>query len=151
MLGGWGCAHRKAQRMEGRYALGTPGSDWERMKPGDADRAWFARGLSASIYADSNCASRYEDGKLDDLLTHLTFGVAEGEPTHEEELVLDGRIALVRTWSGSLDGLQVRVGAMVTKKHQCIYDVLYVAPPATFDTGWDAFLSVVHGFGTRGD
>jgi hypothetical protein len=147
---GWGCSHLQARRMEGRYAIGAPGDGWQRMKAGEADRAWYAQKLSATIYSDSNCASRYEDGHLPDLLAHLTFGVANGEPLHDEEMVLDGRIALVRSWKGNLDGLQVQVGAMVTKKHHCIYDVLYVAPPSTFDAGWDAFLTVVQGFGTRG-
>ena len=63
-----------------------------------------------------------------------------------EALRLDGRDALVQRWDGALDGVGVKVGAMVTKKNDCLYDVLYVAPPARFDEGWGDFVAAVQGF-----
>ena len=65
---------------EGRYRLGDPGRGWDRVDAGSADRAWHHSGISGALYADSNCGKRFEDGKLEDLTTHLTFGVARGEP-----------------------------------------------------------------------
>lgn len=131
---------------EGRYRLGDPGQGWDRVDPGGADRAWHHAGISGTIYADSNCGKRYEDGDLDALSTHLTFGIARGEPTRTEDLTLDDRAAHVRVVNGVIDGVGVHVGSMVTKKNACLYDVLYVAPPATFDQGWPAFMSIVTGF-----
>lgn len=148
ILVGAACAKRgdKGPRGEQRYALGQPGGGWQPMDPLSADQAWYHPARSATIYADASCGARYEDGELDALLKHLTFGVARGEPLRDEPLTLDGRAALVRSFEGRLDGVAVRVGAMVTKKHDCLYDVLYIAPPARFDEGWADFVQVVQGF-----
>ncbi len=131
---------------EGRYRLGDPGRGWERVDAGGADRAWHHAGISGALYADSNCGRRFEDGKLEDLTTHLTFGVARGEPEHSESRTLDGRAALVQITAGEIDGVGVKVGSMVTKKNACLYDVLYVAPPTTFEQGWPAFVALLEGF-----
>jgi hypothetical protein len=144
-------ANDKASRREGRYHLGDPGDGWRRQRAGGADHTWYHPELFASIYTDSNCKSRYQDGPLVDLITHLTFGVARGEPVFEQRRTLDRREALLRQYEGSLDGVAVTVGAVVTKKHRCVYDLLYIAPPSTFDQGWDDFMQVVEGFEVRTD
>ena len=145
-----GCAPKAGGQgnpnTEGRYRLGDPGRGWERVEPGSADRAWHHAGISGALYADSNCGRRFEDGKLEALTTHLTFGVARGTPERSEPRTLDGRSALVQVISGEVDGVGVKVGSMVTKKNACLYDVLYVAPPATFEQGWPAFLALIEGF-----
>lgn len=146
-----GCgAGRQARRLEGRFRLGQPGEDWQRVLSGGADRAWYNSSLGATIYADSNCAARYEDGELKDLLTHLTSGIARGKALTEEHLDLDGREALVQTWKGTLDGVPVHMAAMVTKKDECLYDLVYIAPPASFERGWPAFQTVLGDFSTSG-
>jgi len=132
------------------FSVGRPGEGWRTMDPLGADEAWYHPQLSGTIYADANCGARYEDGELGALLTHLTFGVARGEALREEPMRLDGRDALVRTYRGSLDGVSVQVGAMVTKKNDCLYDVLYIAPPARFEEGWRSFVSVIEGFRAGG-
>ncbi len=142
--------HRQSRRAEGRYSVQAPGQSWSRVRPGGADFGWFHQDTSASIYWDSNCLSRYEDGELGDLLTHLTFGIAHGEPLREDPLTLDHRAALVRTHQGVLDGVQVKVGAVVTKKDECVYDGLYIAPPQHFDAQWNTFVEVMNSFRTRG-
>lgn len=144
-------ANRRAKRLEGRFDLGDPGSGWARVDSGGADQAWFHTGIAGSIYADSNCAERFEDGPLEDLLVHLTAGIARGEHLEEQRMTLDGRDAVMRTWNGALDGIAVQVGAAVTRKHECVYDVVYIAPPARFAEGWPAFEAVVGGFQTDRD
>ena len=141
---------RREARQEGRYDVGKPGPGWARVNAGGADMAWFHQESRATIYFDSNCQDRFEDGKLTALLTHLTFGIARGEPIREEALMLDGREALMRIQGGLIDGVQVRVGAVVTKKDECLYDGLLIAPPSTFDSQWETFSAVVSGFKTRG-
>ena len=150
---GVGCAKAPAaadgdrsSRAEGRYALGDPGEGWKPQRPGGADKAWFHADHAAAIYADSNCGRRYEDSSLSDLLTHLTYGISRGDALSEETLQLDGRAALMRVHAGSLDGVAIKVGALVTKKHRCNYDMLFIAPPSTFDVGWPGFVEVVRGF-----
>jgi hypothetical protein len=142
--------HRQAKRAEGRYTLDPPTQGWARIRPGGADFGWFHSDTSASIYWDSNCLARFEDGELGDLLTHLTFGIASGQPIREESLTLNGRDALLRVHEGAIDGVPVRVGAVVTKKDECIYDGLYIAPPRNFESQWNTFVEVMNGFKTRG-
>ncbi len=142
-------AHKEARRSEGRYSVGNPDGGWRAVRPGGADKAWFNKNLGATIYFDSNCKERYDDGHLPDLITHLTFGLAQGAPVREEALTLDNREALLRVYDGAIDGVKVRVGAMVTKKDLCLYDGLYIASPAAFEDGWGAFVSMLSGFETR--
>lgn len=143
------CGAQQRANREGRFDLGEPGTGWRKVSAGGADQAWSHAGMSATIYADSNCGERYDDSELAALAQHLTFGVARGEPLRTEPLQLDGRDALVVVVRGQLDGVGVQVGAMVTKKNACLYDVLYLAPPSRFDQGWPDFMRVVQGFETK--
>ncbi len=147
-----GCAKgRRGGNNDGpRFSLGQPGPGWARVDPGSADRAWFHGGISGSIYGDANCGTRYEDGQLADLARHLGWGIARGEPERIESLILDRREALIQVISGQLDGVKVKVGVMVTKQDDCLYDLLYIAPPATFEQGWPDFVQMVQGFKSRG-
>jgi hypothetical protein len=140
---------KEARQSALKYSVPAPVGAWVRVKPGGADKAWFHREYGGTIYFDSNCKERFEDGTLADLLTHLTFGLAQNEPLREESMTLDGRDALMRVYDGLIDGVSVRVGAVVTKKDMCIYDGIYIAPPGTFEDGWGSFVEVVSGFHTR--
>lgn len=141
---------KKQSKHQGRYAVANPGEGWSTVKPGGADKAWRHKETGATIYFDSNCLDRFEDGELSALLTHLTFGVAQGEPLLEEDRMLDGRSAKVRVQPGLIDGVQVRVGAMVTIKNSCLYDGLLIASPSTFESHWETFSEVLAGFRTQG-
>jgi len=154
-----GCGAKKAptestparvRKSEGRYTVHQPGDGWARVSSGGADKAWFHKQSSAAIYFDSNCQDRFEDGKLSALLTHLTFGIARGEPIREQAMQIDGRAALARVQAGMLDGVKVKLGAVVTKKNGCLYDALLIAPPSTFESQWSTFVEVVSGFKTLG-
>jgi hypothetical protein len=140
---------KEARNSRMKYTVPAPVGAWVKVKPGGADKAWFHREYGSTIYFDSNCKERFEDGPLSDLLTHLTFGLTQNAPLREESMTLDGRDALLRVYDGQVDGVGVQVGAVVTKKDMCIYDGLYIAPPGSFDDGWGSFVEVVSGFQTR--
>lgn len=139
-------AKQKRSNHKPRYIVGSPGEGWRSQPAGSADHSWYHSKNSAVIYTSANCGERYEDGRLEDLSTHLTFGIARGLPLREEQARLDDREALIRVYEGKLDGVAVRVGAAVTKKHDCLYDMLYIAPPSTFDDRWSDFVQVIEGF-----
>lgn len=148
-----GCAKRSlpdADPMEGVFRVGRPSADWERQDSGGADYAWFHADHLATIYADSNCRRRFQEGPLSDLLTHLTAGIAKGSPIREESMRLDDRAALMRVYDGAVDGVPVRLGAVVVNKDRCTYDMVYVAPPESFEAGWADFVTVTSGFRTVG-
>lgn len=142
--------HRQARKLEGQYAVGEPASGWQRVKPGSADHAWFSSDLSASIYTDSNCGSRYDDRSLEALADSVGFGMVMGEPILQEARSIDGREGLVRTADGRLDGVGFRLGVAVLKKDACVYDLVLVSPPSTFDQAWADFEQVLAGFQAGG-
>ena len=151
----WGCGagrskQRSMARMEGRYQLGELPSGWEKQRPGGADRAWFNEALSSTIYTDSNCGKRFQDSTLSDLTTHLTAGIAIGAPLREETLTLDNRAALLRVYSGQIDGIRLKISVVVLNKNSCTYDMLYIAPSSTFEGGWADFVSAISGFQVMG-
>ena len=135
---------------EGRYRTGEPASPWKRVSPGGADKAWVNDQDSAAIYADSNCGKRYSDQSLEGMLDHLTAGIAQGDPIDEQHLRLADREALIRTWRASLDGVTLHLGALVLKRNNCVYDVLFIAPEASFQRNWTEFERVFQGFQIEG-
>ena len=146
-----GCAGRQANRMEGRYTLGDPGDGWRSVRPGGADFAWYNESLRATLYGDSNCADRFEDGPLRDLAKHLTVGIADEELIFEETHSLAGREAYTARRLGQLDGVPVEVGVTVLKKDLCVYDMVLIAPPgAPFEAAWSDFRGAVSDFETKG-
>ena len=139
-----GCA--SSQKTEANsYSISAPDGDWVRQKPGSANYAWTSKSLSATIYSDANCGARYEDGELGALIDHLVFGIAVDVPILEETLTISNRDALLRTYDGKIDGVQVKIGAMVAKKHDCLYDVLYIAPRDQFSNGWNQYRATASG------
>ena len=140
----------QATSRRGRYRTGAPDSNWEKVNPGSADQAWFNQNDGAAIYTDSNCGRRYEDGALKDMAAHLTRGIAKGAPLHEKSIHLAGREAMVHAWEGMLDGVQIRVGVMVLKRNQCVYDALLIAPERSFERAWTQFERVYSGFQVEG-
>ncbi len=146
-----GCsAARQSRRLEGRYELSTPGAGWREVRPGGADRAWLNEELDASIYSDSNCGVRYEDSALSALATHLTLGLEDALEIEAEEGMLDGRRSFTRRVRGALDGVPVELAATVLKKDQCVYDLVLIAPPSTFEAALADFQALRDGFRTRG-
>jgi hypothetical protein len=135
---------------EGRYRTGEPTTPWKKVPPGSADKAWVNADDSAAIYADSNCGRRYSDESLEGMLDHLTAGIAQGDPIDEQQLRLADREALIRIWQASLDGVSLQLGALILKRNDCIYDVLYIAPEASFERNWAEFERVFQGFQVEG-
>ena len=149
LVGCMPAGYRRAKRLEGRYDVGSPGAGWAQVDPGGADRAWLNDRLGSSIYTDSNCGPRYVDTRAVDLATELAAGLVERETLQDEAITLAGREAVRRVERGKIDGLDVQLGLVVLNKDACTYDFALVAPPASFDAGWPAFLAVVDGFRTR--
>ena len=141
-------SRRSAERLEGRYNVDAP-EDWVSLRAGGADWAWSHPEIAGTIYTDSNCLSRFHDGRLEDLAGHLTAGIASGPPIRQEQLWLDDRSALLTVYLGQVDGVAVQLAAVVLKKDRCVYDMLYFAPVATFDEGLSDFVGVYSGFQTH--
>ena len=149
-----GCTPEKvrlARKLEGKYVTGTPQAPaWLWVDPGGADRAWFNGQIGASIYTDSNCGSRFMDGHPELLLRHLMHGLDHPTQLRNEPYAVGGRTGRLCVKRGALDGVEVQVGAVVFNRGACTYDMVYIAPPDGFDTGWPVFEDVLAGFEATG-
>jgi hypothetical protein len=150
-----GCTPRKARlarKLEGRYTTGAPDrASWMWVDPGGADRAWFNGHLRASIYTDSNCGPRFLDGHPQLLLRHLMYGLDEATELRDEPYLVGGRQGRLCVQRGTLDGIEVQVGAVVFNRGACTYDMVYIAAPERFEQGWPTFEGVVQGFEALGE
>jgi len=133
-----------SEEIELRYQPGGLGASWQESPSPTGDIAFYSQEIGATIYADSSCAARYEDAPLQVLLNHLLFGFTEVELSDQRERELAGRAALTRSASAQLDGVPVEVAATVTKNGPCVFDLVFIGPPGSLDTGeshYESFLS----------
>jgi hypothetical protein len=139
-------SHVLAKRLENKYTVPAPGPGWLTVDPGGADRAWYNGELKAALYTDSNCGPRYSESRTEDLATELTAGMRQVETTRDELRVLGGREGVLRVHTGRLDGISVTVALAVVNRGACTYDLALIAPPDTFERGWEAYDLLLTGF-----
>ena len=105
------------------------------------------------MLADATCDDKTAGRPLTVLSRHLTFGLTERVVENIGEnggpFTLAGRPAQRAVVRGRIDGAQVGVEAVVIKGERCVYDFLYVAPAAAFETGRGDFRAFVESF--KGD
>lgn len=148
-LGCMPASYLKAKALEGRYDAGEPGTGWEAVKPGGADKAWYNDALGATIYADSNCGTRFAEARVEDLATELLAGVRDLTTDLEVYRAIGAREGIVRTHTGKLDGVPVRIAVGVVNRDACNYDFVYIGQIGSFDDGYAAYERVMDGFSPR--
>jgi hypothetical protein len=70
---------------------------------------------------------------LKTLARHLFFGIEAKRIVTQEPILLDGAEAVHTVLEGRVSEDPVMVSSYVAKDARCVYDLLYVASPATFD------------------
>jgi hypothetical protein len=105
-------------------------------------------GTGGSVAVNVQCGKDADDVPLSALTKHLLIGFTEREFKEEKLVPLDGREALRTVVHAKLDGVKMGLDIFVMKKDGCVYDLVYVAPPATFAQGTAGFEAFVAGFGT---
>lgn len=137
---------QKARALEGKYRIGNPGAGWSTVAPGGADHAWFHKAAGATIYTDSNCGDRFKEARTQDLATELVAGLQGATQDLEVVRAIGPREGVVRTHTGRLDGIPMRLGVAVVNHHWCTYDFVLIAPVGQLDTLWADYESVLDGF-----
>jgi hypothetical protein len=127
------------------YAIGAPGAGWVPLHLERADVAWHHPELGAGLLVNSSCEG-VEDSPLAGLTNELLIGTTEREILEQTLLPWSKREALESTVVGKLDGVLRKRLLFVLKKDGCVYDIVYDAPPATFDAGLAAYRRVRDGF-----
>ena len=90
-----------------------------------------------------------EKGPLSAVARHVFFGLRQVEWLRQGPIMLDGVAGLETVVRGKVEGVPVQVRSVVIRQKGCLYDLLFVAPPATFEargadfdallTGWQFF------------
>ena len=128
------------------YQVSLPRQGW-RVQPGGAAELELQRQDPAGgMLADATCDAKTAARPLAVLTRHLTFGLKGRVLEDGGTLTLAGRPAQRTVVQGSMDGAQVGVEAVVIKGERCVYDFLYVAPAAAFETGRGDFRTFVESF-----
>jgi hypothetical protein len=79
----------------------------------------------------------------------MFFGLRQVERLRQGPIMLDGVEGLDTVVTGEVEGIPVQVRSVVIRRKECLYDLLFVADPETFEarsadfdallTGWQFF------------
>jgi hypothetical protein len=128
------------------YQVSLPTQGWA-VKPGGAAELELQRpDPPGGMLVDATCDDKTAGRPLTVLARHLTFGLKDRVLQDSGPLTLAGRPAERAVVRGSIDGEPVGVEAVVVKGERCVYDLLYVAPAASFETGRGDFQAFVESF-----
>ena len=128
----------------GAYRLGALGEEWQR-HDSDADVAFYDAALDAMIMVNGECPMEH-DAPLSVAANTLLLGFTDRQLLAEERVPMRGREALHRRVRAKLDGAPLVLDLYVLKKDDCLYDLVYLAPPATAAHGAADFARLVDGF-----
>lgn len=126
------------------YRLGPLGAGWQRHES-DADLAFYDRALDAMIMVNSECPMEH-DAPLPVAANTLLIGFTDRQVLAEERVPMLGREALHRRLRARLDGAPLELDLFVLKKDDCLYDLVYLAPPSSAASGAADFARLVSGF-----
>lgn len=131
-----------------RVGIGPVPAEWRRVSVEGADLAFRddARGGSALFVV--HCGDRRDDAPLSILTENLIMGTTDRDFGSQKVVPFDGREAMHTLVRAKLDGVPMQYDIYVMKKDACVYDVVYVAPPARYPEGSTDFQHFVDGLHT---
>jgi hypothetical protein len=147
-----GCAGRRLDhgifRSEHGYRITVPGPEWTVVNGSAADLELRRPDRRAGMLAAATCQRAATRQRSSDLSRHLLLGLRERETLEEKPAVLAGRRGVHAVVEGRMrDGTErVRIESYTVKDARCVYDFLYVAPPASFEASRDDFARFVGSF-----
>jgi hypothetical protein len=114
--------------------VGPVPAGWRPLRVDGADLAFRDDERSGSVLFDVRCG-RDDDAPLSVLTDHLIMGTTEREFDAQDTVPFDRREALHTLLRAKLDGVPMHYDIYVMKRDGCVYDLVYVAPPARFAEG----------------
>ncbi|MBM4360420.1 MAG: hypothetical protein FJ096_20120 [Deltaproteobacteria bacterium] len=147
-----GCAPRfdgRVYRGNGvAFAVATIPPSWQPLRDRDAALEFRDPDARATVLVNGRCGLASDEVPLSALTQHLFIDFTQRSLESQEVVPLDGREAMHTRLTALLDGVPMRFDVWVLKKDGCVYDLLYFAPPTSFDGGLPAFGELVRGFTT---
>ena len=125
-----------------RYRIRLPASSWVRVSLDGAVMAFRAPELRAAMAFGVDCKAP-ESGGVPWVARHLFFGL-------QAKLIQSREVVFLRDTEGvrtrlvaRLDDAPVEVEGVTARRGECLYDFMYVAPPAAFARGQADFQAFV--------
>ena len=149
-----GCASSSVYRngvFEGPhvvYRVQAPAEGWRFVSFAGNDLAWGGPGGEV-IAVNSECED-HGDPSLVVLTNHLLIGFEDRVVREREALQISGRGALRTRVAATLDGVPVEMELTVLKKDGCVFDLVYLAPPHSFEKHLPTYRRVVASFDAPG-
>jgi hypothetical protein len=147
-----GCAGRRLQdgifRSEHGYRVTVPGPGWVVVDDSPADLELRRADGQAGMLAAATCRPATTRQRNVDLSRHLLLGLRERETLEDGDASLAGYPGVHQVVEGRMRDSRerVRIESYTVKDHRCVYDLLYVAPPAAFDASRADFERFVASF-----
>jgi hypothetical protein len=130
------------------FRIPQPPPSWEPIDVSHAALAFRDPTSRATILLNGRCGQDAPDVPLSALTNHLFLEFTDREVKLQEVVPFDGREAMHTSVVAKLDGVPMAYDVWVLKKDGCVYDLIYLAPPADAERGLEAFRKLVHGFAT---
>jgi hypothetical protein len=128
-----------------RVGLGPVPTSWRQVGIDGADLAFRDDAHEGSALFDVRCGEHGEDAPLSILTEDLIMGTTERDFEVQKVVPFDGREAMHSLLRAKLDGVPMQYDIYVMKKDGCVYDLVYIAPPAHFLSGTGDFERFVLG------
>lgn len=129
------------------YRVGVLPKDWRRISSKAKAITFYNDGLRSSISTDAFCGPKVENTPLKSLGGDVISALDKRTLISEEEIQLDGRGAIRRKVTGSLDGVTVFLDHVTTRKNGCVFDFYAVTPSAESAEVSIAFEAFFNGYG----
>ena len=132
------------------YRVEIPGGQWTQVDESPADLELRHRSSPAGMAASATCEASTTRRPTRALARQLFIGIRERRVIESGEVEIAGRSAVHTVVDGQLEGSEdrVRIETLVLKDDRCVYDFMYVAPPATFGELRADFARFVESFRT---
>jgi hypothetical protein len=147
-----GCAGRRLQdgiyhSVHG-YRVTVPGPGWIVVDDSPADLELRRADGQAGMLAAATCRPMATRQRYADLGRHLLLGLRERETLEDGEASLAGYRGVHQVVEGRMRDSRerVRIESYTVKDRRCVYDLLYVAPPAVFESSRADFERFVGSF-----
>jgi hypothetical protein len=130
------------------FRIGGVPEGWRQVPISHAALAFRDERDDASIVLNGRCGVDGEDVPLEALTQHLFLRFTEREILEQKVFPFDRREAMRTVLTAKLDGVPMKFEVWVLKKDGCVYDLAYLAPPASFARGAPDFERFVASFST---
>ncbi|NUQ79515.1 MAG: hypothetical protein HUU21_38895 [Polyangiaceae bacterium] len=130
------------------FKVSPPPPTWQRIEVTSTALAFRDEKNDATIAVNGRCGKDSDDVPLRSLTQHLFFQFTERVVEREEVVPFDEREALHTVLLAKLDGVPKKFDIWVMKKDGCVYDLLFIARPSSFDEGVASFREFARGFST---